>query len=128
MTELEVINKTFIEDVRLLINQSKSNISKFINSQMTMLYWHIGKRIKEELIHDNRAEYGTQEVKNLAKVLSSEYGKGFSQANLFYMIQFYSFMPNFETLQTVSSCVCGHYNLNYSPFFSNGGSTITMNY
>ncbi len=102
MGELKVIDNIFIEEIRLLINQSKSNISRFINSQMTILYWHIGKRIKEEIIQDNKAEYGTQTIKNLAKVLASEYGKGFSQANLFYMIQFYSFIPSLEILQTVS--------------------------
>ena len=81
MTDLIKKENYIIADIRLLIDQSKLNISKTINSQMTILYWHIGKRIRKEIIGSERAEYGEQIVKNLAKILTAEYGKGFSQAN-----------------------------------------------
>jgi predicted nuclease of restriction endonuclease-like (RecB) superfamily len=91
-----------IADIRKLIDHSKSTIARKINSQMTMLYWHIGKRIREEVLQSERAEYGEEVVKNLAKALTIEYGKGFSRANLFYMIKFYDFVSNIEIVQTVS--------------------------
>jgi hypothetical protein len=53
-----------------------------------MLYWQIGRQIKTEILHNNRAGYGEQIVQSLSAQLIIEYGKGFSKRNLFNMIQF----------------------------------------
>jgi predicted nuclease of restriction endonuclease-like (RecB) superfamily len=91
-----------ILDIRGLIDQSKSNIARTINSQMTMLYWHIGKRIREEVMQEGRAEYGKHVLKNLANILSAEYGKGFTHSNLVRITQFYDSFPSIEISATLS--------------------------
>ncbi len=56
---------------------------------MSSLYWHIGKRINEEVEKKNRAEvYGQEIVGNLCKELSLEYGTAYSEKNLRRMMQF----------------------------------------
>lgn len=45
--------------------------------------WNIGKRIKEDILYNQRAEYGKGIVKNLAEKLTERYGKGWS----FYKLQ-----------------------------------------
>ncbi|SHM54820.1 PDDEXK nuclease domain-containing protein [Flavobacterium xanthum] len=75
-------------DIKLLIEQSKQQIAITVNATMSMLYWKIGARINQEVLQNNRAEYGEQIVQSLSAQLTLEYGKGFSRRNLFNMMQF----------------------------------------
>lgn len=102
MTNLIKNEQHLISDIRELIERSKDNVARAINSQMTMLYWHIGKRIRQEIIGRERAEYGEQIVKNLAKTLTSEYGKSFSRSSILKMIQFYDFLTDEQIVSTLS--------------------------
>jgi len=85
-----------------LINQVRSYVTKNINSAMVVLYWQIGKTIKENEIIVERAEYGKEIVKNVAAELQNNYGKGFGYANLTRMISFYNSFPNSEIVATLS--------------------------
>lgn len=40
------------------------------------MIWHVGMRIKEDVLHNTRAEYGKQVVKHLAEKLVKRYGTG----------------------------------------------------
>ena len=85
-----------------MIDSAKSRVARVINTEMTMLYWSIGKRVKDEILQDGRAEYGEQVVKNLASKLSIEYGKGFSKVSLVRMIQFYDYFSDVQISSTLS--------------------------
>ena len=102
MTNLMKNEEQLVSDIRGLIEQSKDKVAREINRQMTMLYWYIGKRIRDDVIGNERAEYGEQIVKNLAKTLTSEYGKGFSRSSILKMIQFYDFLTDEQIVSTVS--------------------------
>lgn len=91
-----------IQDIRLLINKAKERVARTANSEMTMLYWYIGKRINEEVLKSQRAEYGHQVVKSLAQYLSVEYGKGFTHTALTRMIRFYECFEEAQIVATVS--------------------------
>lgn len=86
-----------------MILKTKDNIRYNLNSEMVILYWNIGKKIREEVLLDNRAEYGQEVVKELSDQLKSEYGKGFSKRNLFNMIKFYDVFSNEGIVQTLSA-------------------------
>lgn len=81
-----------------LIEQSRKRVAATINSEMVLLYWNIGKIIKEEIIKSERAEYGKQIVENLSERLMRSYGRGFSPQNLWYMIQLYEAYPILQSL------------------------------
>jgi predicted nuclease of restriction endonuclease-like (RecB) superfamily len=49
--------------------------------------WHIGKRIKEDVLYNQRAEYGKEIVKNLSVLLTEKYGKGWSDRKLLHCIR-----------------------------------------
>ncbi|UKI41007.1 MAG: PDDEXK nuclease domain-containing protein [Candidatus Melainabacteria bacterium] len=69
-----------------------------VNSIMVETYWKIGHRIvEEEQAGKSRAEYGTKLIENLSKYLTDTFGKGFSEANLKNMRQFYLAFPKFDT-------------------------------
>ncbi|MGH4121866.1 MAG: PDDEXK nuclease domain-containing protein [Clostridium sp.] len=54
------------------------------------------------MLNDERAEYGKSIIKSLSKELTVNYGKGYSQANLFNMVRLYDSIERFEILQTLS--------------------------
>ena len=71
------LQKSLITDLRTLINEARNKVALIVNTEITLLYWHIGKRINEEVLGNQRAEYGRQIVSTLSIQLTEEYGKGF---------------------------------------------------
>ena len=63
-------------DVCLLIENTKKRIAISVNAEICLMHWHIGNRIKEDVLYNKRAEYGKQIVKNLAIRLTERFGQG----------------------------------------------------
>ncbi len=85
-------------DVAELLNIARAKAYHTVNSIMVETYWKIGQRIvEEEQGGASRAEYGTKLIENLSKYLTDTFGKGFSEANLKNMRQFYLTYPEFDT-------------------------------
>jgi hypothetical protein len=80
--------QALISDICKLIDGSRAKLASVVNSALTLLYWHIGQRIRSEVLQGERAEYGEQIVVTLAKHLESGYGRGFSSKNLRHMLRF----------------------------------------
>ena len=92
-----VLERTFIDDIKRLIEDARLNTYAAINAVMLETYWNIGKRIVEQEQHGkSRAEYGTQLLKVLSEELSAAFGKGFSARNLRNYRQFYLSFPHAE--------------------------------
>lgn len=75
-------------DIRQLIELSRQQLASAVNSALTLLYWHIGQRIRTEVLQGERAGYGKQIVTALARQLEADYGRGFSEKNLRHMLRF----------------------------------------
>lgn len=86
-------NFLLLEDIRQLIEETRLAVATTVNAGLTMLYWNIGKRINEEILKGERAEYGQEIVASLGRELVAEYGNGFSEKNLRRMIQFAEVFP-----------------------------------
>jgi len=97
-----LINKSFFQDIREILNKARQKTYAAINFAMVEAYWQIGKRIvDEEQAGKERADYGSYLIKRLSKELSMEFGKGFSVANLWNFRQFYLTFPSEEKLYTL---------------------------
>ena len=81
-------NKGLFDKIAGLIEQARRKVATTINQEMVLLYWNIGKTIKEEIIKSDRAEYGKQIIHSLSGELTLRYGKGFSEQNLWHMVRF----------------------------------------
>jgi predicted nuclease of restriction endonuclease-like (RecB) superfamily len=80
------------------------------NSVLLETYWQIGEIIiKEEQKGQSKAEYGKSTLKNLAQLLTLEFGKGFDERNLNNMRAFYQSFPIWNALRTELSWT--HYRL-----------------
>ncbi len=88
-------------EIRGLIESARSHVSITANLAMVNLYWNIGRIITQDIQrNEKRAEYGTTLLRELAGILTREYGEGYSRANLQDMRRFFE---SFEICQTVSS-------------------------
>ena len=83
-------------EIKNLIETSKNNVAVTVNSEMTMLYWNIGKRVNDETEKYSEEMYGKKIVATLWRQLSNEYGSSFSEKNLRRMMQFAKVFPEKE--------------------------------
>ena len=91
-----------ITDICSIIESAQDYAFQSVNIALVERNWLIGYRIaEEELKGQDRANYGTEIIKKLAKELTKEYGKGFDSRNLYYFLNFYKTFPNI--LNAVSS-------------------------
>lgn len=73
-----------------ILETSRTNVVRTVNSQMVTAYWLIGREIVEEIQKGKeRAEYARQLVGTLSLQLNDRFGKGFSTTNLKYFRLFY---------------------------------------
>lgn len=87
--------------IRELIEQSRQQIAISVNATMTALYWKIGGSIKNEVLKNERAEYGQQIVQTLSSQLESEYGKGWSEKQLRHCVQFATVFDDEQIVSTL---------------------------
>ncbi|OGV26232.1 MAG: hypothetical protein A3F18_05940 [Legionellales bacterium RIFCSPHIGHO2_12_FULL_37_14] len=96
------LNTCLFKDIALLIESTKSNVARSVNSSVILLYWRVGERIHREILMTDRAEYGAKVIKELSKELSSIYGRGFDARALFRMVRFAKFFPEEQIVVTLS--------------------------
>ncbi len=91
-------------DVSKIIDAARKTAARSVNAAMTTAYWLIGRRIVEfEQSGEERAEYGTALIENLAEDLTERFGRGFSLRNIYNMRLFYLGHPIDRILQTPSA-------------------------
>jgi len=85
-----------LKDMCGIIESSKQSAYQAVNIALLRRNWLIGYRIaEEELKGGNRSDYyGEEIIKNLAKDLTKEYGKGFTKTNLYSFYMFYKTYPD----------------------------------
>lgn len=74
-------------EVKQLITQSRRQVAVQVNSAITLLYWNVGKRIRQEILKEQRAEYGKQILANLSRELTLAFGKGWGEQQLRHCVR-----------------------------------------
>lgn len=90
-----------VHDVKTLIEQSKQQLAQTVNSTMSMLYWQIGTKINEEVLNNERAEYGKEVIKSLSAQLIKSYGNGWGEKQLRQCTKFAEVFPDREIVYTL---------------------------
>jgi predicted nuclease of restriction endonuclease-like (RecB) superfamily len=86
----QAIYQKLIDTIGLTIESARFRAIQAVNSELLKANWEIGKYIVEYEQHGNeKAEYGSALLTNLAKDLNARFGKGFSKSNIYLMRQFY---------------------------------------
>ncbi|WP_212005199.1 YhcG family protein [Chitinophaga sp. HK235] len=95
-----MLKKSFLSDIRNMLSTARQKAYAAINSTMVEAYWLIGKRVvEEEQNGKEKADYGTFLIKELAKHLTEEFGKGFDERELRRMRQFFLTFPIRDALR-----------------------------
>lgn len=90
------------DEIKLLIESAKQRVAVKVNAELSLLYWHVGSRINDELLKGERAGYGKQVTADLAKQLTAKFGRGWSKTNLTQMVRFSQLFPDLNIVQTLS--------------------------
>lgn len=101
MKELENINRQLFTDISKLIEESRKRVAISVNSEMTLLFWNVGKIVLAEVLKHDRAEYGGQVIYRLSEQLTNHYGKGWSKRQLHHCIRFAEVFKNLEIVHTL---------------------------
>ena len=89
------------QDIRQIIETSRSNAVRSVDFCRVQMYWQLGRRIfEEEQQGKERADYGTYLTRELSKQLVPEYGSGFGVRQLEICRQFYRTYPIANTLRS----------------------------
>ncbi|MNF78754.1 hypothetical protein D3C85_427350 [compost metagenome] len=94
-------NDLFVE-LSQLVEQSQMQVIVQNNSVLTLLFWQIGFRINETILHNKRAEYGKQIVPTVSVQLQNKYGRNFEEKNLRRMMQFAEQFSDKQIVVTLS--------------------------
>ena len=97
-----IASDRLLGDIRQLIETAREQVARSVNSALVGLYWHIGTRIRQDVLQEKRAEYGEKIVSALGRQLSLEYGRGFTEKSLRRMIQFAERFPDAEIVAALS--------------------------
>lgn len=91
-----------LNDLRKLIAEARQAASIAVNAGLTLMYWRIGQRIREDILGNARAEYGEQIVATVSRQLTLEHGRSFSDKNLRHMMRFAEAFPDAAIVSTLS--------------------------
>lgn len=103
MDSVQKIDVNILTDrLRQYILDAKRNVALAVNSELVRLYWNIGNTIRKEILHESRAEYGKEVIKNTSRNLQNEFGRGYSVANLNHFIKFAEIFPDDQIVYALS--------------------------
>ena len=63
------ISGDLIGDIRSLIETARHNVAVTVNAGLTILYWQISNRIRQDILKEKRADYGEEIVSTLSRQL-----------------------------------------------------------
>lgn len=95
------LGSIIVSEIRTLVVAAKRQAALAVNSTLTQLYWQIGHRINQEILGGERADYGKQIVATLARQLTDEFGRGYSEKQLRRMMQFAEAFPDQQIVATL---------------------------
>ena len=90
-----------LADLRDLIRQAREGVARAVDSGLTALYWHVGRRIRQDILREKRAEYGERIVAALGRQLETEFGRVFGEKNLRRMMRFAEVFSEWEIVASL---------------------------
>jgi len=63
-----------LNELVTIIEKTKTQVISHANSSLTVMFWHVGKRILTHNLHNKRADYGKQIVVTVSRELVAKFG------------------------------------------------------
>lgn len=90
------------EEISRLIVKKKNSVRQAVNDTMISLYWSIGEVLTNQILQNQKSEYGRKLIDQVSERLVHEFGKGFDRTTVFRMIKFYQEFSEFVKVATLS--------------------------
>ena len=91
-----------LADLHEVIEQARQAAAVAVNAGLTLMYWHIGQRIRTDVLGNQRASYGDEIIATVSRQLTADYGRSFSAKSLRHMMRFAEVFPDLEIVSTLS--------------------------
>ena len=101
-TDLKHVCDNLYEGVSEIIHSARQAVAIYVNVQASMMFWHIGHFINEDLEYVKYSAYGSKILATLSQRLTASFGKGFSYSALTRMMKVALCYPDESTFATVS--------------------------
>jgi predicted nuclease of restriction endonuclease-like (RecB) superfamily len=100
------VNTKLYAQIAELLYAAKKRVVRAVNETIVITYFEIGRMIvEEEQNGEERAAYGKELIPELSRLLTKEFGKGFSATNLRQMRTFYLAYQKQQTVSDESDMV-----------------------
>lgn len=96
MSDLQNNESLLFQELATIIEQGKKQVAVQVNGTVVQTYWHIGKKVNEHILNNQRAEYAKEIVSTVSTQLKQAYGKSFEERNLRRMMQFSELFTDIE--------------------------------
>ena len=100
--DMQIYENDIFECVSKIIENRKSRAGAYVNTEVTIMFWEVGRYINSAVLDNGRAEYGKKILPTLSARLIARYGKSFSERNIYRMVLFASRFNNEEIVATLS--------------------------
>lgn len=97
------LNNPLLQELSEIIENGKRAVVSKVNQTLTLVYWQVGQRINQEILDNERAEYGKEIVATVSQGLKDRYGNSFERRNLYRMIKFAQLFSEIEIVSTLSA-------------------------
>ena len=64
------VSAGLLGELRAMIDQARAGVARAVDSALTTLYWHIGRRVRADILKQERAAYGQEIVSALGRQLA----------------------------------------------------------
>lgn len=85
---MPLLPRSLLGDIRQMIVAARQEVARTVDAGLVTLYWHIGQRVRRDILQLKRADYGERIVSALGRQLSTEFGRGFDEKSLRHMTRF----------------------------------------
>jgi len=103
VAKAEALPEKLLADLVGIIESRKQTMCRQVNSGVVLTFWEVGKRINEEILGNERAEYGKQIVSTVSTQLQMRYGHNFALRSLRRMLQFAAQFSDEQIVSTLST-------------------------
>ena len=100
--DLDQSYQQLFNDIARIISDGKHRVATEVNSTVILIYWSVGKRINDEILQGDRANYGDKIISRISSELTIKFGRGYNKASLFRMVRFAKIYPDQKIVATVS--------------------------
>lgn len=102
LSAITASEQELLSNIRGLVEKARETIVSRANAELVLLNWNIGRLIKTQIQVDGRSEYGEKIVATVSRLLTLEFGRGYTVSSLFRMIKFFEAFPDPKIVATLS--------------------------